>query len=222
MATVGITHGAALEIDLGPIASQVNKILGGFSEDLNRRVLYNTINHIGDKMLTRVRSDLAKQTSAPYRRIMWVVRAVKAHPNRLTYMIHAQDTAMPLQWFLKGGKPGDKQFTVKVWGKQRTFKKNVFLMDFGKGPTPVKRVAASHKKGTPLGAKVLWGPILPKEMLRPGSPTFEHIQQTARTEFIPRLQHELQQALLRDGKFIGPMPASYQKTGWYRKVYPLF
>lgn len=222
MASVGITNGAALEIDLGPVVGGIDAVLNGYSDSLKRRVLYNTINHIGDKMLTVVRRDLAKQTSAPYSRIMWAVHAIRAHPNRLTYMLKAQDTAMPLQWFLKGGKPGDKQFTVKVWGQQRTFKKNVFLMDFGKGPTPVKRVMKHQGRGHPLGAKVLWGPIIPKEMLRPGKPTFQHIQQMARTEFLPRLQHELQQALLRDGKFIGPMPASYQNAKWYRKVYPLF
>jgi hypothetical protein len=45
--------------------------------------------------------------------------------------------------------------------------------------------------------KVLYGPIMPKEMVRPGSRSIETISKVMPEKVMPRLQHELEQAVKR-------------------------
>jgi len=43
----------------------------------------------------------------------------------------------------------------------------------------------------------LWGPIIPKEMIRPGNPSTYHIASAIPTQLGPVLMHELEQAVIR-------------------------
>jgi hypothetical protein len=206
----GSASGAAYYVDFSPVIADIKRVLSTASEEIQRNATYNALNAVGGPLLTHVRRDIAKQTSAPYGRVMSRVWADKAHPNKLAYVIHAEDTAMPLKDFMKGGKPGDKKFTVKVWGKQKTYKKNVFVMDFGRGPTPVKRVEKHQTPGKgKLGAKALWGPIIPREMLRADTPSMRTLLEVVPYKLLPRLEHEIAQAFGRackaSGEFVGPM-----------------
>lgn len=202
---------ATVFVDFSPVIRDIKAVLAKASEEIQRRATYNALNAVGGPALTAVRRDVAKQTSAPYGRVMSRIYADKAHPNKLAYTIHAEDTAMPLKDFMKGGaKAGDKKFTVKVWGKQQTFKKDVFVMDFGRGPTPVKRVEKHMTPGKgKLGAKAMWGPILPKEMIRTGFPSYNHLLEVVPMKLLPRLEHEIAQAFGRAAKeagtYVGPM-----------------
>lgn len=195
--------GAAISVDFGPVVHKIEAVLKGASAEIRGKALYNTVNFVGDKALTKVRRHISHQTSAKYGYVIkHVTNTKRAHPGNFSYTIGAKDKAMPLQAFLKGGKPGDKKVVVQVWGRQRTLTKSVFLISFKTGEVvPVKRIAqrgGSHAAG---GGKIktLWGPIIPREMLRGGFETRDYLERVVPEEFPVRLEHELAQAFKRAG-----------------------
>lgn len=208
---VPVSGQAAMFVDFTPVINDIKAVLSKASEEIQKRATYNALNHVGDKALTRVRRHLAHQTSVKYGRIMNRVWSVRAHPGRLAYVIHAQDTAIPLKEFMLGGVPGAKKVTFRAWNEQHTLKKNVFVMEFGRGPVPMKRTGKhSHGPGKgPLNAKQLYGPVVPHEMLRKDKETLRYIASIVPLELLPRLEHEIAQAFGRaakaSGSFIGPM-----------------
>ncbi|WP_043688246.1 hypothetical protein, partial [Streptomyces xylophagus] len=56
------------------------------------------------------------------------------------------------------------------------------------------RIGKHNKSGK---IRTLWGPIIPKEMIRPGNPSTYHIASAIPTQLGPVLMHELEQAVIR-------------------------
>lgn len=196
-------RGGVLYVDLTDAMNRLNVALGVYSDDVKRRALYHAINKLGSKLLTAVRRDLVITTGAKYGRVMRVVKADRAHPNRLWYRIKASDTAMKLSDFGtpgKGGKRG-RNPRNRAWNKSRTYN-GAFTIKLKGQWEIVKRVAP--RKGAQRSGqngsgkiKVLYGPIIPKEMIKPGNPSTEHIASAIPRGLAPVLMHELEQAVSR-------------------------
>lgn len=190
--------GFRIDIDLHPL----QEVLSKYSTEVQRRALYNALNHESSIFFTAVKRNLAAQTGAKYGRVSKALREQKAHPQRLQYVIHAKDTAMPLRDFASTLRPGAKNPYASPWNHGQRFK-GAFVVRFNNGVQIVKRIA-KHRGGIkghtgPLGVKAMYGPIIPKELIRPGEPTLDRIAKQLPTRILPRLQHELEQAAARAG-----------------------
>jgi hypothetical protein len=191
--------GVTVSVDLREACKKLGVAFDAFSDEIVNRALVNTLNRACAPALTAVRRAVAQQTSIKYGRVMAHIKDSKAHPNRLEYRIIAKDGAIPLIDFAVNAPMG-KAPTVKVWGKQRKLK-GAFVFK-GRGVAIVKRVGKhaggikSKNRTGRANVKTLWGPIIPREMIRPG---FESLAVVKR---IPervqaRLPHELSQAVAR-------------------------
>lgn len=190
-----LVDGVNIRVDFKPVIADIKKALSRYSEEVQRRALYNALNHEGAILYTATKRNLVAQTSIKYSRVSSHLKEIKAHPNKLTYMIVAKDTATRLQDFRGGGKPGGKA-RYFVWNRSRTFK-GAFMITTKSGQTiPVKRIAKGHGAGSLKG---LYGPIMPKEMIRPGSMTIDQIKEAMPRRILPRVIHELEYAAIRAG-----------------------
>ncbi len=181
-------------VDLTDAMSRLNVALSVYSEEVKMRALYNAINKLGSKLLTAVRRDVAQETGAKYGRVMKAIKADKAHPNRLFFRIVATDQAMKLSDFARTLRAGAKNPSAAPWNKSRRFK-GAFVIRFKSGATEiVKRIGRHNKSGK---IKMLWGPIIPKEMIRPGNPSTKRIIEAIPIGLAPVLMHELEQAVAR-------------------------
>ncbi len=181
-------------IDLTDAMSRLSKAFSYLSEDIKTKAFYLALNRMGDKLLTAVRRDLVISTGAKYGRVLKVVKADRAHPNRLVYRIVASDKAMKVSDFAGSLKAGKKNPSAAPWNKRRTFR-GAFVIRFKSGGTEiVKRIGKHNKSGK---IRTLWGPIIPREMIRPGNPSTQHIAQAIPTDFEPAFRHELAQAIAR-------------------------
>lgn len=181
-------------VDLKPAMSKLTVALSVYGEEVKMRALYNAINKLGDKLLTAVRRDVAKETGAKYGRVMKAIKADRAHPNRLTYKIVATDKAMKVSDFARSLTPGKKNPSAAPWNKSRRFK-GAFVIRFKSGQTEIVKRIGKHNKGGKI--RTLWGPILPVEMIRPGNPSTARIIEAIPTGLAPVLMHELAQAVSR-------------------------
>jgi hypothetical protein len=186
--------GGVMYVDLTDAMSRLTVALQTYSKEVQDRALYNAINKLGDKLLTAVRRDLVQSTGAKYGRVMKAVKADRAHPRRLFYRIKASDTAMKLSDFARSLKPGQKNPSAKPWNHSRRFK-GAFVIRFKNGNTEIVKRIGKHNKGGKI--RTLWGPIIPREMIRPGNPSTQHIASAIPTQLGPVLMHELEQAVLR-------------------------
>jgi hypothetical protein len=191
-----------VHIDMSDAVRKLSKSFSYYSDELTRVALYNAINRACAPVLTEVKRAVSKQTSIPYGKVGKHILERKAHPNHLEYGLVSRASALPLIDFLVRGEPGGRP-TVRVWGKTRTIRRAFILKGkFGMGI--VKRTAKHHggiktlaanRKG-PLGVKTLWGPIISKEMIRPGFASLKSIEAVP-AKIQARLPHELEQAVAR-------------------------
>jgi hypothetical protein len=198
--------GGVLYVDLTDAMSRLSVALKTYSQEVQDRALYNAINKLGSKLLTAVRRDLVRTTGAKYGRVMRAVWADKAHPNRLFFRIIAKDSAMKLSDFGTPGKGGVAGRNPKnnAWAHSRAYK-NAFTVKIGGQWEIVKRTSSGagsmrRKGGSQVRAgsvKILYGPIIPKEMIKPGNPSTQHIAQAIPQQLEPVLMHELAQAVSR-------------------------
>ena len=189
-----VGNGGVIYVDLTDAMSRLNIAFNVFSEEVKMRALYNAINKLGDKLLTAVRRDVAAETGAKYGRVMKAIKADRAHPNRLFYRIVATDQAMKVSDFARSLKPGTKNPSAAPWNKSRRFN-GAFVIRFKSGQAEiVKRIGRHNKSGK---IRTLWGPIIPKEMIRPGNPSTAHIASAIPSGLGPVLEHELEQAVAR-------------------------
>ncbi|KAH2278856.1 hypothetical protein KXV50_005830, partial [Aspergillus fumigatus] len=188
------SHGGVIYVDLTDAMKRLTVAFNVYGDEVKHRALYNAINKLGDKLLTAVRRDLVQTTGAKYGRVMKAVHADRAHPNRLFYRIVASDKAMKVSDFARSLTPGKKNPSAKPWNRSQRFK-GAFVIRFKNGATEiVKRIGKHNKSGK---IRTLWGPIIPKEMIRPGNPSTYHIASAIPTQLGPVLMHELEQAVIR-------------------------
>lgn len=181
-------------VDLTDAMSRLKVALSVYSQEVQRRALYNAINKLGDKLLTAVRRDVAQETGAKYGRVMKAIKADRAHPNRLFYRIVATDKAMKVSDFARTLRPGAKNPSAAPWNKSRRFN-GAFVIRFKSGATEIVKRIGKHNKGGKI--RTLWGPIIPKEMIRPGNPSTKRIVEAIPSGLRPVLMHELEQAVAR-------------------------
>jgi hypothetical protein len=187
-------EGGVIRVDLTDAMSRLNVALSVYSQEVQRRALYNAINKLGSKLLTVVRRDVAQQSGAKYGRVMKAIKADRAHPNRLFFRIVATDQAMKVSDFARSLTPGAKDPSARPWNKSRRFK-GAFVIRFKSGATEIVKRIGRHNKGGKI--RTLWGPIIPKEMVRAGSPSVAHITSALPDQLAPVLMHELEQAVAR-------------------------
>lgn len=192
--------GMVVQIDLTDAMRRLNIALNEYSVQVQRNALYNTLNRACAPLLTAVRRAVAYQTSIKYGRVLSHIRDDKAHPNRLSYRLIAKDVTTVLSEFGPTPKAGKQNVRLKVWNKSQTFKK-AFAVSFGGKIQIVKRVAKHHGgiKGHTgkLGVKLLYGPAVPKEMIREGFPSRQTLERAIPDRVMQRLPHELEQAVAR-------------------------
>jgi hypothetical protein len=185
---------STIYVDLTDAMSKLKVALSVYSQEVQQRSLYNAINKLGSKLLTGVRRDVVQETGAKYGRVMKAIKADKAHPNRLTYKIIATDQAMKVSDFARSLTPGKKNPSAAPWNKSRRFK-GAFVIRFKSGATEIVKRIGKHNKGGKI--KTLWGPVIPKEMIRAGNPSTKRIMEAIPVGLAPVLFHELEQAVRR-------------------------
>lgn len=192
-----------VEVDMSEAIKKLSLAFRYYGEELTRVALYNAMNRACAPVLTEVRRRVSHQTSIPYGKVTKHIVARPAHPNHLEYALISRASAIPLIDFMKKGELGRSKVTVKVWNRQRTLKQ-AFVIKGKYGLAIVKRIGPhpggiktkpANRKG-PLNVKTLWGPIISKEMIRPGFESLEAIKAVP-LKIQARLPHELSQAVAR-------------------------
>ena len=187
-------YGATFHVDFTPVVTKLKLALDCYSVEIQRRATYNALNAVCDPLLTATRRHVRDQSGAKYGRVMKAIKAKRAHPNNLRYTIQAQDGPMKLSEFARGLRPGQGDPSASPWNKTRRFH-GAFTIRFRSGAVEiVKRIGRHNKAGK---IRVLFGPILPREMLRPHSPSLQEIADVVPLKLVPRLLHELEQAQIR-------------------------
>ena len=201
-----------LEVDLTPALNKISKVFWEAAELIGGRradtALFRAINYACNGAYVRILDALRNQTGADRSRIKKAVTEHKATPGHLEWKLIASDKPMALIDFARSAKPGTKAPWASPWNRTRRFK-NAFVIGPG-GSGRTKKPGAhgfqivrsntpgeghAHKRSGPLNVKILWGPILPKEMLRKGQPTFKLLSEGVPRVFETRLLHELQVAM---------------------------
>lgn len=191
-----------VQVDMSEAIRKLSLSFQYYGDELTRIGLANAVNRACAPVLTEVKRAVAKQTSIPYGKVGNHILAKPAHPNRLTYILLSRASSIPLIEFKTGGEMGGPP-RVKVWGRTRTLKKAFIIK--GRGHEDIVKRVAKHQGGRhtkpenrkgPLGVKKLWGPIISKEMIRPGFASMQTIQAVP-ARIAKRLPHELEQAVAR-------------------------
>jgi len=149
-----------------------------------RLIMSDALNKAGDLARTQVRRTISKETALPYGRIVAETRSTRSNPLKLTYRIDARGRPTSLSEF----KPRETARGVSAapWGQRRIFP-GTFIVD-SRGGDVFKRQTPSRFPITRL-----WGPIVPKEMVRE-KPVAEFEKVAA------RLAEQLPRQLARDLK----------------------
>jgi hypothetical protein len=184
------------EIDTKPFDEIANK-LAAVGKNINP-ALARAVNHTGDKARTQVARTLAKQTGANYGAVRKALGTKLASPSTLVYRIIGTGGYMSLKEF--GARQARSGVSAAPWGKRRLFPHTFIVGTLGGhvfvrkskwdghiGPSD-RHVFIRKGKGKARIHK-LWGPAIPKEMVKGQSrQTFET---TVASELPARVEHEI-------------------------------
>ena len=122
-----------------------------------RRVFSMALNKEGRKSFTEMRRSLAQQSSIPRGAVNASMRFKSATRSTLSTVTTGCGRHLPLSFF------GATQFSygvrAKIWGKAQTFRSAFVVKRYGGGV--FKRTGKAR-----FPIEQLWGPSVPKEMLR--------------------------------------------------------
>lgn len=122
-----------------------------------RRAFSMALNKEGRKSFTQMRRALAQQSSIPRGAVNAAMRFRTASRAALSTETAGSGRSLPLSFF------GAKQFAygvrAKIWGKAQTFRSAFVVKRYGNGV--FKRTGMAR-----FPIEQLWGPSVPKEMLR--------------------------------------------------------
>ncbi len=122
-----------------------------------RRAFSMALNKEGRKSFTQLRRSLAQQSSIPRGAIIAATRFQSATRNTMATVTSGSGRHLPLSFF------GAKQFSygvrAKIWGRAQTFRSAFVVERYGGGV--FKRTGKAR-----FPIEQLWGPSVPKEMLR--------------------------------------------------------
>lgn len=145
-----------------------------------RPALARAINHTGDKARTQVARALVKQTGAKYRAIREAMTSRMASAGTLVYRIVSRGAYMSLKEF--DPRQTSKGVSAAPWNKRRVFAHTFIVPSLG------GHVFERTGRGR-LPIRKLWGPAIPKEMLKEQSK--EAFETTVATELPNRVEHEI-------------------------------
>lgn len=199
--TIGAQAGK-LVVDLGPALKKIEHVLNEAAELIGKRgvnsAMYRAINYATGGAYARISRDLVNQTGAPLNRIRAVVREDRAHPNRLEWRLKSSDQPMKMIDFAPRAKPGQKNPTVTPWNRSQKLRGTFVIGPKGGAATAILKATNhphKHPKGGLLNARTVWGPIIPREMLRKNSQTYQELFDLVPKVLEPRLLHELEHAI---------------------------
>ena len=122
-----------------------------------RRAFSMALNKEGRKSFTQLRRSLAQQSSIPRGAVNAATRFLSAKRNTMATVTSGTGRHLPLSFF------GAKQFSygvrAKIWGRAQTFRSAFVVKRYGGGV--FKRAGKAR-----FPIEQLWGPSVPKEMLR--------------------------------------------------------
>ena len=161
-----------------------------------QQVISRVLNHVGGTARTKVKSTLAKQMGLPAGTVDARLITKRAYPGNQSFEITAAGRPIPLAEF--DARQTRRGVSARPWGQRRVFP-GTFIVE-KLGGQVFRRVGRAR-----LPIVKLWGPSIPREMLRDEVPRvfFEEI----RTKLPIRLQHELRRVLVPDGALSRPPPA---------------
>ena len=160
-----------------------------------QQIISRVLNHVGGTARTRVKSALAKQMGLPAGTVDARLITKRAHPGHQSFEISAAGRPIPLAEF--DARQTRRGVSARPWGQRRVFPGTFIVEKLG---GQVFRRAGRAR----LPIVKLWGPSIPREMLRDEVPKvfFEEV----RTKLPIRLQHELRRVLVPDADLSRPPP----------------
>jgi hypothetical protein len=160
-----------------------------------QRVISRVLNHVGGTARTKVKSTLAKQMGLPAGTVDARLTTKRAYPGNQSFEITASGRPIPLADFAP--RQTRRGVSARPWGQRRVFPGTFIVPSLG---GQVFRRAGRGR----LPIVKLWGPSLPREMLRDEVPKvfFEEV----RVKVPVRLQHELRRILVPAANFTRAPP----------------
>ena len=169
--------------DLGDMAQAFRDI----ARDEKTKIIHRALNRTGDQAFTVVKRVLAKETGLKVGRVARHLKKNRAGPNLLRYEIEARGGYLTITKGNFGARQIRKGVSHKAWGRRQTAD-GAFIP---KG----RRVAFKRLSRARLPIKALYGPSIPREMVRGESDKAIRIKVAA--VFIPRVLHETNRSIAR-------------------------
>jgi hypothetical protein len=144
------------------------------------------LNWTGDKARTKVVRVLARQTGAKYGAVRRAVVTKRANYGRLVYRLVAFGGYLSLKEF--GARQRRDGVSAAPWGRRTVFR-HAFVSSAMGGHVFVREILPSGQRAGRLPLRQLWGPAIPREMLK--GDTAEAFAATVGAELQPRVEHEL-------------------------------
>lgn len=146
-----------LDIDARKI-DVLAKAFKKLSSDGVSKIIYRSMNKVGDRTYTQVVRKLTAVTGAQQKRVRHVTKKIPASRTRPEFTIVSRDRHMSLKDF----EPRQTRtgISTKAWGKRKVRPKDRPYSFFGPGGHVFVR---QTRKRLPI--KKLWGPAIPKEMM---------------------------------------------------------
>lgn len=160
-----------------------------------QQIISRVLNHVGGTARTKVKSALAKQMGLPAGTVDSRLITKRAYPGHQSFEITAAGRPIPLADF--DARQTRHGVSARPWGQRRVFSGTFIVQSLG---GQVFRRAG----GARLPIVKLWGPSIPREMLRDEVPRvfFEEVH----TKLPIRLAHELRRVLVPDANLGRPPP----------------
>lgn len=162
-----------------------------------QQVISRVLNHVGGTARTKVKSALAKQMGLPAGTVDARLITKRAYPGNQSFEITAAGRPIPLADF--DARQTRRGVSARPWGNRRVFPGTFIVETLG---GQVFRRAGRAR----LPIVKLWGPSIPREMLRDEAPRV--FFQEVRTKLPIRLHHELRRVLVPDADLSRPPPGA--------------
>lgn len=173
---------------------RMDNSLGRLSELQRSEVFRRAVNHVGDRLRTKLTRTLAGQTGLPYRTIRRAIKVTRANYGSLDYAMRTQGGDISLKYFK--ARETRAGVTASPFGRRR-----LFAGDFTKAGRFPNRVTAKGLGGhvyAPDRSSTKWGRpvsfidsgvVIPAEMLK--GDTAQEFRSYANRELPPRVMHEI-------------------------------
>lgn len=171
----------------------VGKALREVGDQTKTRILYRALNRAGDKSATQIKRVLAKETGLPVGRVGRALTKISASSGRLIYKIDAKGGYLKITAGNFKARQVRKGVSHGAWGRRQT----------AKGAFIPKGMSVAFKRLSKrrLPIKALYGPAIPREMVRGESRKVAPVmlKQVFVPEAMRQLDRELKAAAARHG-----------------------